>query len=184
MIINTYSAFHTDRDITIGSNGWHSLPNKLPLGTPKMSISYIIKETNILDEYKVQTLSRFLANLVMHYHHCQTFGSSISRTPKHPWPATLPLGHPQLAYRDNKFSRSHWWKTNIKLMIMMKNKQRRKTRYVLEIDLIVTICICKLSCFCQVIQITPANLKDNGVLFERKCQESVLNIGKKKLRAT
>lgn len=67
---------------------------------------------------------------------------------------------------------------------MMKNKQRRKTRYVLEIDLIVTICICKLSCFCQVIQITPANLKDNGVLFERKCQESVLNNGKKKLRDT
>lgn len=66
----------------------------------------------------------------------------------------------------------------------MKNKKRRKTRFVLEIDLIVTICICKLSCFCQIIQITPANLKDNGVLFERKCQESVLNIGKKKLRAT
>lgn len=67
---------------------------------------------------------------------------------------------------------------------MLKNKQRRKTRNVLEIDPIVTICICKLSCFCQVIQITPANLKDNGVLFERKCQESVLNNGKKKLWVT
>lgn len=62
------------------------------------------------------------------------------------------------------------------------NKHRRNGRNVLEIDFIIRICICKLSCFCQVVQITPTNLKNNGVLFKRKCQESVLNVAKKKLR--
>lgn len=31
VVINTYSAFHADRNITVGGNGGHSIPNKLHL---------------------------------------------------------------------------------------------------------------------------------------------------------
>lgn len=34
-VINTYSAFHTDRNITVGSNSRHGIPNKLHLQKPR-----------------------------------------------------------------------------------------------------------------------------------------------------